>query len=38
MYVQATKYELDNFSDFAYKLYALMFALKTDIAWYKNEY
>lgn len=37
MHVPATEYELDNFSDFAYKLDALMFALKTDIAWYKNE-
>lgn len=36
MHVLATKYELCNFSDSAYKLNAL-FAFKTGISVYKDE-
>lgn len=37
MYVQAMKYELGNFSDSAYRLNALIDALKTAIAQYKGK-
>lgn len=37
MHVQTMKYELDNFSDSTYKVNAVIFALKTGSAQYKNE-
>ena len=36
-HLQATKYELDLFSDSAYKLNALIVEFKTDISQYKNK-